>query len=103
MKLTGFWHQFLAEMGNEPGQQAGDVTVHLVSPVEGMSTVTGPSGALEVAAEAGSFIGLLFMVNGRRLFIPAANVAGIVDTAKEEKTDKAERPRAPGRSSASSS
>ena len=100
MKLTGFWHEFLAQMGNEPGAQQGDVTVHLVSPIEGASTVTGPSGALEAAAEAGSFIGLMFMVNGRRLFIPAGNVAGIVDTAKEEKAaDKPPR----GRSSASSS
>lgn len=84
--LTGFWHLFLAEMGNRPGAQQGDVTVHLISPVAGVSAITGPSGALQLAAEAGQLIGAMFLIDGRRQFIPAANIAGIVDTeAKDEK------------------
>lgn len=88
MKLTGFWHDFLAEMGNEPGAQQGDVTIHFVQPVDGAGSVTGPSGAVQVAAEAGSFIGVMVSVDGRRLFVPSTNVAGIVDTPKEDKTEK---------------
>jgi hypothetical protein len=92
--LTGFWHGFLAEMGNKPGAQQGDVTVHLVSPVGGTSTITGPSGALTLAAEAGQFIGAMFLIDGRRQFIPATNIAGIVDSeTKDEPDAKAEHRR----------
>lgn len=97
MILTGFYHKFLAEMGNEPGEQQGNVTVHLVNPVEGKSEITGPSGALTVAAEAGSVIGIMVQADGRRLFIPGTNIAGIVDSVKDDKAKSARR------SSASSS
>jgi hypothetical protein len=98
-KLTGFWHEFLAEMGNKPGAQQGDVTVHLVSPVDGVSHLTGPSEALTLAAEAGQFIGAMFLIKGRRQFIPATNIAGIVDTeATDEKDEKDEKPESRRRS-----
>lgn len=94
--LTGFWQKFLADLGNEPGEQQGDVTVHLISPVGGMSSVTGPSGALTIAAEAGSVVGALMQIDGRHLFIPAANIAGIVDAeAREEKPAGRRRSSAP--------
>lgn len=98
MKLTGFWQNFIAEMGNEPGAQQGNVTIHFVDPVDGVGSITGPSGAVEVAAEVGSLIGIMVSVDGRRMFIPATNIAGIVDTPKEEKTEKR-----PSRSSGSAS
>jgi hypothetical protein len=94
--LTGFWHPFLAEMGNKPGAQQGDVTVHLVSPVDGVSHITGPSGALTLAAEAGQFIGAMFLIDGRRQFIPATNIAGIVDTGAKDEPDKKPEPRRHG-------
>lgn len=97
MMLTGFYHKFLAEMGNEPGEQQGNVTVHLINPVEGKSEITGPSGALTVAAEAGSVVGIMVQAEGRRLFIPGTNIAGIVDSLKDDKK------RTAGRGSASSS
>lgn len=101
--LTGFWQKFLADLGNEPGEQQGNITVHLISPVEGMSSITGPSGALTIAAEAGSVVGAMMQIDGRHLFIPAVNIAGIVDTAKEEKPEKAGHSRPSGRSSGSAS
>jgi hypothetical protein len=87
-QLTGFYHEFLAELGNEPGQQQGDVTVLFVNPVDGAKEITGPSGALTIAAEAGSIVGVLVHLDGRRMFIPGTNIAGIVDTAKKEKNGK---------------
>lgn len=100
MKLTGFWQEFISQMGNEPGAQRGNVTIHFVDPVDGAGSITGPSGAVEVAAEVGSLIGVMVAVDGRRMFIPASNIAGIVDTPKD---DKPEKPARASRSSASSS
>jgi hypothetical protein len=42
-------------MGNQPGDQCGDVLVRLAAPLE---DVTVPSGDLVVLAEAGAFYGL---------------------------------------------
>ncbi len=106
MKLNVFWHDFLAEMGNEPGAQQGNVTIHFVNPVDGAAGMTGPSGAVEVAAEAGSVIGVMVLAAGRRMFVPVSKIAGIVDTPKDDKSEKADKPshaRSSGRSSASSS
>lgn len=93
--VNGFWTKFLAEAGNLPGDQQGDVTVHLNNPVEGMREVTCPSAGLTIAAEMGQLIGLqLKLADGRRLFVPAANVAGVIDTPAEEKPQAKTRPRA---------
>lgn len=96
MHLTGMWHEFMAAAGNAPGAQKGDVVVTLMEPVGGVGEVTVPSGDVTVAAEAGNLIGVqLKMPDGRRLFIAAANLAGMVDAPHEEA--KPARPRQPAR------
>jgi hypothetical protein len=80
MHLQGYWHEFMAAAGNAPGAQQGDVVVTLAQPVGGVSEVTVPSDAVTFAVEAGNFIGVqLTFDGGRRLFISAANLAGVVD------------------------
>jgi hypothetical protein len=80
MHLTGFWQGFLADSGNKPGAQQGDVTITLIQPVGGVSTTTVPSDSVHVAAEAGNLIAVqVVLPDGRHLFVPASNVAGIID------------------------
>lgn len=80
MHLQGYWHEFMAAAGNAPGAQQGDVVVSLVQPVGGIGEVTVPSDAVTFAAEAGNLIGVQVMLDGgRRLFISANNLAGVVD------------------------
>jgi hypothetical protein len=78
--LQTMWHEFTAQQGNEPGAQQGEVVVTLMQPVGGVDEVTLPSNDVSIAAEAGNLIGLqLILDDGRRLFVGAANLAGIVD------------------------
>jgi hypothetical protein len=49
-----------------------------------MSSVTVDSDQLIIGAEAGQIVGLfVHLDDGRRLFIPGANVTGIVDAPKD--------------------
>lgn len=74
------WHEFTAQQGNEPGAQQGEVVVTLMQPVGGVGEVTLPSNDVAIAAEAGNMIGVqLLLGDGRRLFVGAGNVAGILD------------------------
>ena len=80
MQLQGYWHTFMADAGNKPGAQQGDVIVSLIKPVGGIDEITVPSAGVILAAEAGQLIGVqLITPGGRHLFIAAANLAGIVD------------------------
>lgn len=99
MHLQGMWHEFMAAAGNEPGAQKGDVIVTLMEPVGGVQEVTVPSDDVTIAAEAGNLIGVQLMLpDGRRLFVSAGNLAGMVDAPAEEGKDKPARtPRAAGR------
>jgi hypothetical protein len=84
MRLSTSWHQSLAEMGNAPGVDRGDVTIFLAEPVEHRKSWTVASGAVVVSAEAGNITGLeVTLPDGRRLFLLAANVLGIIDAAEE--------------------
>lgn len=97
MQLQGMWHVFMAEAGNAPGDNKGDVIVTLMEPVGGVQEVTVPSGDVAVAAEAGNLIGVQVMLpDGRHLFVSAANLAGMVDAPHEEK-EHAARTRQPGK------
>lgn len=92
MHLQGMWHGFMAEAGNAPGAQKGDVIVTLMEPVGGVQEVTLPSNDVIIAAEAGNLIGVqLVMPDRRRMFVSAANLAGMVDAPPEEK-DRPVRP-----------
>jgi hypothetical protein len=97
MRLETMWHGWMAEAGNAPGQNKGDVIVTLMEPVGGVQEVTVPSGDVAVAAEAGNLIGVqVMMPDRRRLFVSAANLAGMVDAPSGE--DKPARPsRQPGK------
>lgn len=76
----------MADAGNKPGAQKGDVIVTLMEPVGGVQEVTVPSNGVTIAAEAGNLIGVqLMMPDGRHLFISAANLAGMIDAPVEEK------------------
>ena len=56
----------------------------LVAPVDGHKSYRVASGSVTLAAEGGNLIGAqLTLPGGRRLFIPAANIAGIIDSAGE--------------------
>jgi hypothetical protein len=78
--LQTMWHEFSAQQGNVPGAQQGEVVVTLMQPVGGVGEVTLPSNDVSIAAEAGNMIGVqLLLDDGRRLFVGAANLAGIVD------------------------
>lgn len=82
VRWTPNWTGFLAEAGNEPGTHKGDVTIVLDGMVENMTHVTCPSGALTVAAEAGTIHGLMVeLASGRRLFLARPTVRAIIDAA----------------------
>lgn len=84
MRLISHWDQELAQFGNKPGMDEGDVIVELAVPVDGMKTVRCPTGSLEVGAEGGQVIGLFpQLADGRHLFIPWSNVTGIFDAPAE--------------------
>jgi hypothetical protein len=79
------WHGFMAEAGNAPGAQQGDVVVTLLQPVGGVGEVTVPSNDVTIAAEAGNLIGVQVMLpDGRHLFVSAGNLAGMVDAPRAE-------------------
>jgi hypothetical protein len=89
--VNSSWIQFLSQLGNKPGAQQGDVVVELTAPVAGMHAITCPSIELSLALEAGAFLGAhVVLGDGRKLFVPAANIAGIIDAppggAPEAKT-----------------
>jgi hypothetical protein len=93
MHLQGMWHGFMADAGNKPGAQKGDVIVTLMEPVGGVQEVTVPSNDVTIAAEVGNLIGVQLMLpDGRHLFIAAANLAGMVDAPSEDHEDKPARP-----------
>jgi len=80
MHLQGFWHGFMADAGNAPGPQQGDVIVTLVKPVGGVDEIRVPSDLVSIAAEVGNLIGVqLVTADGRHLFIAGSNLAGIID------------------------
>jgi hypothetical protein len=98
MHLKGMWHEFMADAGNAPGAQQGDVVVALLQPVGGVSEVTVPSNDVTVAAEMGNLIGVqLKTPDGRRMFVSAANLAGMIDAPREDVSDKAAARRPPGK------
>lgn len=85
------------EAGNAPGAQNGDVVITLMEPVGGIKEVRVPSREVILAAEAGNLIGLQVIGHdGRRLFVSASNLAGIVDAPAEE-DEKPAAHRGPGR------
>ena len=91
MQLQGYWHQFMADAGNKPGAQQGDVTVTMIKPVGGVDEITVPSADVILAAEVGQLIGVqLITPGGRHLFIAAGNLAGIVDAPLESKRSKSD-------------
>jgi hypothetical protein len=78
------WATHLAAMGNRPGDHRGDVTLHLIQPVEGRGEWTLPSDKVTIAAEQGSLVGFeLELPGGRRAFVPGGNVAAVIDTADD--------------------
>jgi len=78
------WHPFLSDTGNAPGAQRGDVIITLAQPVGGVQEVTVPTGSVSIAAEAGNLIAVqLVLPDGRHLFVPAGNIAGIIDAPAE--------------------
>jgi hypothetical protein len=80
MHLEGYWHTFMADAGNAPGAQQGDVVVTLIKPVGGIEEIRVPSDLVSLAAEVGNLIGVQLMTaDGRHLFVAAGNLAGIVD------------------------
>jgi hypothetical protein len=80
MKLSGRWDQELAQFGNLPGLNQGDVTIELAIAVEGKNAYTVDSDDVTFGAESGNVIGLtLKLADKRHLFIPWSNVTGIVD------------------------
>jgi hypothetical protein len=99
MHLQPMWHKFMAEAGNAPGAQQGDVVVTLIKPVGGVEEVRVPSSEVTLAVEAGNFIGLQVKGHdGRHLFVTAANLAGIIDApAGDDKPDDEEKHAGPGR------
>ena len=91
MQLQGYWHQFMADAGNKPGAQQGDVTVTMIKPIGGIDEITVPSAGVILAAEVGQLIGVqLITPGGRHLFIAAGNLAGIVDAPLESKHAKSD-------------
>jgi len=80
MFLDSYWHKHLAEMGNAPGAQQGDVVIHLAAPIGGEHSFRVPSASVAAAAEGGSFLGLLMTLpDGRRMFVPAGSVPAVID------------------------
>lgn len=74
------WDKFVAEMGDEPGDHQGVVTVYVTSLHGGESEFTLPSADVSVAAEQGCLVGVaLKLPDGRRMFVPGSNVTAIID------------------------
>lgn len=85
MQLSSRWDEVLAEMGNKPDLNQGDVVIDLIAPAGGMKSVTAASENMIIGAEAGAVVGLFVKLpDGRRLFIPGVNIAGIIDAPKTE-------------------
>jgi hypothetical protein len=82
---TSNWPAFLADLGNQPGAQQGDVTIALAAPLDGKSDITCPSDAVTVAAEQGTIHGVLVQLEGRRLFVPMSSVVAIADAPASPK------------------
>jgi hypothetical protein len=92
MHLQGFWHGFMADAGNAPGPQQGDVIVTLVKPVGGVDEIRVPSDLVSIAAEAGNLIGVqLVTADGRHLFIAGSNLAGIIDAPVKKSGEDADK------------
>jgi hypothetical protein len=73
------WLGLVAELGDEPGDHQGNVTVY-VSPSAAGSEFTVPSADVKIAAEQGCLVGIqLTLADGRHMFVPGANVIAIVD------------------------
>ena len=84
MRVIGHWDQELAQFGNKPGLDEGDVIVELAVPVDGMKSVRCATSDLQVGAEGGQVIGVFpRLPDGRHLFIPWLNVIGIIDAPSE--------------------
>lgn len=84
VQVIGNWDQQLAQFGNKPGLNEGDVLIVLSTPVDGMKSVRCAAADLFVGDEAGSVIGLLLVLpDGRHLLVPWANVVGIIDAPAE--------------------
>lgn len=74
------WTAFHADQGNQPGANRGDVLVELVEPVSGEKVFRVPSGSVTVAAEQGQLVGVqVTLGDGRRMWLPATNVAAVID------------------------
>lgn len=70
----------MAEFGNRPDLNQGDVIIEVGKPVAGLKSVTAASEHLTVSAEAGQIHGLSVQLDdGRHLFIPWSNVTAIID------------------------
>ncbi len=84
MQVSSRWDEVLAQMGNKPDLNQGDVVIELANPVAGMQSVTAASEDMIIGAEAGQVVGLFVRLgDGRRLFIPGSNVTGIIDALKD--------------------
>ena len=84
MQVSSRWDQVLAEMGNKPDLNQGDVVIELDKAVAGQQSITAASEDMIIGAEAGQVVGLFVTLeDGRRLFIPGINVTAIVDAPKD--------------------
>jgi hypothetical protein len=82
MQVSGRWADLLAEMGNEPGVQRGDVCVRLAPPLQDEWL---PSGDITFLAEAGNFYGIYaHLPDGRQAYWPASSVLAIEDAVSED-------------------
>jgi hypothetical protein len=85
MQVRGRWDEVLAEFGNTPELNQGDVVIELVEPIDGLRSVIAASEQLIIAAEAGMVLGVICrLMDKRRLLIPWGNVAGIIDAPAGE-------------------
>lgn len=74
------WLKLLAELGDQPGDHKGNVTVYVTSLHGGESEFTLPSADVTIAAESGCLVGVaLKLPDGRRMFVPGSNVTAIID------------------------
>ena len=74
------WLKLVAELGDEPGDHQGNVTVHVASFHTGETEFTLPSANVTIAAEQGGLVGVaLRLTDGRRVFLPGSNVTAIID------------------------
>ena len=89
MQLSGRWDLTLAEFGNRPDLNQGDVIIELGTPIDGMKSFTAASEKMTISAEGGQVLGLSVVLgDGRRLFVPWLNVTGIIDAPAESKKRK---------------